>query len=453
MKRFEKHQIQLSEINGLDNGRLYRAALAALIVLLTVNILYPDTSTDLSWKLGPARISPLGSVFVLTAPFIIIYAWNRRQLLSFSALDVLLLVTMAYVASRGILATTTVNGIALTAGYAAYTLVLFYGTAVIAQKRSAFKTIIITLVCLGSIAITLGLVEFFLERNVLYSGIIKESVTPIVSKKYHRSGSTLGHPLALGLFLTQVAPFFFIFYAKAASSVKKIVWGAAIIGLVLTLLVTFGKGPWGTALFIGSAAAIWLLWKKPQARKPVIMIIAAVVLSITLFSIAFYENTSAGTFSKVRKSESIKPRSYMWSRAPTVIWEHPLFGVGMWQAGPEVASVDWVDYGKYQPTAIDNQFISVVVEQGILGTLMITATIFLLFRQALQLLKVGGIYSQWSAVLIISMGALIINGLTMDSLWMWSGMVVFWLTAGMLRGLYEMKQKMIEPHDVFRTNQ
>lgn len=420
-------------------------ALAALVILLAGNLLYPDTSTDLSWKLGPVRISPLGTIFILTAPFIINYTWHRRHLLAIRTVDVLLVVTMFYMTTRGILAATNVNGMALTGGYAAYVLVLYYGTASLVQQSRAMKTISITLVCIGFIVIALGLAEFFLERNVLYAEIIKESVTPIEGKDYHRSGSTLGHPLALGLFLLQAAPFFVIYFARAGSYARRVAWGVAIVALVLTLLVTFSKGPWITAAAISSVVVIWLLWRKPGARKPAIMLIIAAILAVSLFSVVFYESTSAGTISRARKGESLNPRKYMWSRAPTVIWEHPVFGVGMWQSGPEATKVDYIDYGKHQPTAIDNLYLTILVDQGLLGAMLILATLASLFRQALELCQSGRRTAEWAIVLTASMSAVIICGLTMDSLLLWSGMVVFWLTAGMMRGLYELHRKKIEP--------
>ena len=72
---------------GGGDGGLFLAALAALVLLLAGNLLYPDTSTDAAISLGAIRVSPLGALFVLTAPFLLIYAGRRRHELSISLLD------------------------------------------------------------------------------------------------------------------------------------------------------------------------------------------------------------------------------------------------------------------------------------------------------------------------------------------------------------------------------
>ena len=434
---------------GGGDGGLFLAALAALVLLLAGNLLYPDTSTDAAISLGAIRVSPLGALFVLTAPFLLIYAGRRRHELSISLLDVLLPATMAYLAFRGILAATTANGVALTAGYAAYSLTIYYGAAVLAQRSVAVRVITVTIVSVGLVVVALGMLEFFLERNVLYEGLIKQSSIPFRGAGYHRSGSTLGHPLALGLFLVQVAPFFVIFFAKADTVLKRIAWGVAMIGLALTLLVTFSKGPWGTAGILAASAMAYLLWKKPAARKLTMVLAVAVVLSSALFFVVFHENTMAGTFSRARTSESLSPRKYMWSRTPAVIGANPVFGVGMWQGGPEVARIDPVDLGENQPTAIDNLYLTIIVEDGLVGALLLLVTLALVFRQAIGLFRGGGDYATWGAAYLISMGAVIINGMTMDTLLMWPGMVMFWLVAGMMRAMYEMKQRKTEPGGIW----
>ena len=432
-----------------DDGRLFLSALAALVLLLASNLLYPDTSTNVAVNLGAIRLSPLGTMFVVTAPFLLIYGWSRRHKVSISALDVLLLTTMTYLALRGVLAATTANGVALTAGYAAYSLTIYYGAAVLAQRPVAIRVITITIVSIGFIVVTLGLLEFFLERNVLYEGLIKQSSIPFQGAGYHRSGSTLGHPLALGLFLVQIAPFFVIFFAKADTILKRIAWGLVIIGLVLTLLVTFSKGPWGTAGILAASAVAYLLWKKPEARKLTMVLVVSVVLSSALFFVVFHENTMAGTFSRARTSESLSPRKYMWSRTPAVIGANPVFGVGMWQSGPEVSKIDPVDLGENQPTAIDNLYLTIIVEDGLVGALLLLVTLALVFRQAIGLFRGGGDYATWGAAYLISMGAVIINGITMDTLLMWPGMVMFWLMAGMTRAMYEMKRRKTGPGEIW----
>jgi O-antigen ligase len=419
------------------------AVLVSLLVLVANSHLYPDTGTDFAWHLGSIRISPLGVIFVLTAPQIIIFSLLHLGRLKFRWTDMAILAAIGYVTLRGVVAQTGVstNGVALVFAYGGHAAVLYYGAAIALQSKKALQVTFITLTALLAMVSVYALIEFAFGRNILYGDIIRESVTPIAGKGYHRSGSLMGHPLALGVFILQAAPFLIFLFAVTRSVKWKITLGGVFIVSVLALETTFGKGPWAYAAIMGSLAVIWFAWRNPSSRRAITLLLVSVAVGVALMTAIFSSNVGAGTFSKVREGESFNPRIYMWSRVPTVFRSNPLFGVGMYLGGPIVANVEPVITGEHKPTAIDDLYLSVLTEQGLVGFTLLTAAVILIGRDAWRLIRKGGKMAKWALPAVFCLAVTIMSGFSMDTLWMWSAMVVFWFTAGLLRALVELDDR------------
>ncbi|MHB1464026.1 MAG: O-antigen ligase family protein [Thermoleophilia bacterium] len=411
-------------------------AMVALVALIADSLLYPDTVSKSAWHLGMIRVSPLGVIFVITAPLIIWYFLRNIRDLTLGVLDVVLIVTIAYMTGRGLLAAQTVDGLGLVLAWSGYILVIYYGAATLFQDLKRRKIIFISLAVLVAISAIYALIEFAAARNIIYGSII--SSVPFPGQGYHRSGSFMGSPLAFGLFIVQATPFVLFFLAAVKSWKWRLLLGGVTIIAVLALETTFGKGPWITAGIIGVSASAWLLWKRPSSRKLVGVLLAAVIISVVLFSAIFHSTVTAGTVSKARTSESFKPRLYMWERVPQVLADNLLFGVGMWRGGPAVSDIDVTVTGKYQPTVIDNFYLLVLVEEGALGFMLLGSTFFLISRDIWHLYSSHSRFFKWLVPPVICMAATLINGFSMDTMWLWPTMVVFWLSAGLSRALVEM---------------
>lgn len=430
---------QKTPITGVLQERLFVAAVASLLVLISGTLLYPDTFASAGFNIGPFRASPLSMLFIIAAPAVLLNAWVNRHFLTMRILDVMLLAMTTFFTVRGLLATDEANLAGLTLAVAAYSLLLYYGTAVAGNSSLMRKGLFITLSCLAVIVSAYALIEYFLSENIIFGEIIRESVPIPRWRTFHRSGSTLGHPAALGIFLIQVAPFLVYFFGKARSWSAKIVLIAALVLLTLALETTFTKGSWGTAIILAVPAALWCFWRYKSARKPIVALLTATLLSVAVFTIFYSDDVSSGVFSKSRKVESFVTRDYMWSRTPTVFLAHPLFGVGMWQGGDEVAAIDPIEeWGETGPTSIDNQYLVTLVEQGLVGFMLLGGVMVLIARQAWTMIRAGGEQAQLVVPLAFSMSAVLINGMTANTLLIWPAMVLFWASAGLLRAMYEM---------------
>ncbi|MHB9111528.1 MAG: O-antigen ligase family protein [Thermoleophilia bacterium] len=429
-------------VSNSEPRRSYMAALVSISFLLAGTLLYPDYLVSVGLRVGPVRVSPMGLLFVLAAPSVSWYFWKQKATLKYSAVDIVLVIAFLFVGIRGALAATNGNELGLVVGYIGYALLLYYGTAVVGQKRGALRTLFMVLVSMGVIAAVYAVVEFALDRNILYEGIIKESMVPFPGVGYHRSGSTLGHPVVLGAFMVQVIPIFLFFFIRAGTAVRKAVWGAGIVLLMLALTMTFSKGAWSTAGILLISGLIWLIWRRPASTRPLLFLLTAVVLVLGVFTAVFNETVHAGTLSKARTGESFNPRIYMWSRVPNTFLANPLVGAGMWQGNKEVFEVNPAPEAKNRPISIDNIYLVALVEQGALGVLLVGAALTLIGIQAWKLLRRGSSLTAWGLPVAVSMTMILINGYAMSSLMIWPNMVVFWLCAGMVRALAERSSEM-----------
>ncbi len=429
----------LQKIDSQDSG-WFMFVLISIFVLLVGNLIYPDVATDTGLHLGGVRISPLGILFVVTAPQIAFYAWNRRQEIEFRSLDLFLLAAMAFILLRGELAQTTTNGRALVLAYVLYALLLYYGMAVLGQRKTAYKTMIVVFVCLGLLEAGYALIEFVLKENVIYGGIIKESAEAMIEKGYHRSGSSFVLPGALGLFLVQVAPFFIYCFVKGKKASKMAAWGAATILVALALEATLTKGVWAAAIVLAAAGIIWVLVYEPSLRKPVMVMAISVSLAATAMTFFFSDTVDNGIFSLRRQNESFLPRYYMLEKAPSTFMANPILGTGLWQGVSEVFYLhqDNIDWGRWRPKAFDDLYITFLVEQGILGAALAAAAFFLIFREAWKLLRKRGAFFAYALPVVMSMIAIFLVGFTSDTVFIWPAAVIFWLEAGQLRAMVEL---------------
>lgn len=423
-----------------EKWHLYQAALVSLILLVAATLLYPDTYLTLGISAGPFRISGLAILYFLAAPAVIWFISAEIGWLKASVVDVFLLLTMAYVGLRGAQAAQNGNDLGLVAAYVSYALLLYYGTAVVGQGKSALKLFFLCLAGVALVVALLALLEFALGWNFPYEDYIKESTQPFHGSGYHRSGSTLAHPVALGAFMVQVAPFLIFLFVKARSAAVRVAWGVAIIVLALALLVTYSKGAWGAAAALIIAGGIWLAWKRPAGTRVLIALSVIVGLTLGLFTLAFYDTVHAGTLSKARTSESINPRTYMWSKVPSTFLANPIVGAGLWQGNAEVFRVNPAPEATNRPESIDNVYLTTLVEQGLIGVALVGITLLFMGREALRVLRESGEKGDMALAIAASILLILINGLTFNSLMIWPNMVIFWLAVGMMRSLVELRK-------------
>lgn len=420
-----------------ERNHLESVALVSLLVLVGGTLLYPDTFTSAGIHLASLRLGVLALLFIVTAPQVLACVWINRNRLNPGVLDTALVVTLAYFLLRGLIAAREPNIVGLTGAYFLYALLLFYGFAIVVQRGVSRRVVAVTLALIAFAISLYAIVEFFVGENFVFMELIKDKIT-LPSRAYHRSGSALGHPVALGIFLVQAAPLAVFLYAKAKDYRARIFWLAAAIAAALALEATLTKGSWIPAASLGVLAACWYLRRQPASRRTVLVLILSVTAAAALFTAASYRNIYDGIFSQNRQTESIAFRQYMWSTSPDVIRNNLFFGVGMWEGGSAVAGVDSeavAGRGIQHPT-IDNTYISLLVEEGVTGFFLMMITILLIGFEVWRLAR-SKIATKSDLYIPLAFGAaaLLINGMTADTLLIWPAMVLFWSYAGMLHGM------------------
>lgn len=453
MKSFLKKNVTGAGAGGgsMADRRHWFAAvvLASVLVLVANSHLYPDTATDLALRLGPFRISPLSAVFALTAPQIALYClWNMKRV-RLGVTDLFLVAAITYIVIRGVAVQmgVSINGVGLVVIFGAHVLLIYYGAAILGQSLKVQKVVFVTLTALVVLASVYALVEFAFGRNLIYGSIIKKSLVPPEGRGYHRAGSLLGHPLALGMFIIQAVPFTAFLLASSRTRKWKLIYGGVIVVTMMALEVTFDKGPWAYAAIVGFLAVLWFFRYVPSSRRMMSILLLVLAVSLTLLTIAFSSRLYDSTLSRGRIGQSVSPREYMWSRAPVVFRQFPIFGVGMYQGGPIVSDVPPVITGDLKPIAIDNLYLSVLVEQGLAGFILLGTALVLIGRQFWKLLRSRSSLVRWAVPPVVCMVLTLMGGFSMDTLWMWPAMVVFWLSAGLLRALVEMDRRKDPPKE------
>ena len=418
------------------------AALSSLVLLVAGTLLFPDTFTSVGVYVGPVRLSPLGILLVLAAPPITIHVWKRRHSLTFQALDGFLLATMAYVAVRGIAAADTANGVGLVLAFTAYVLVLFYGTSVVSQDRSALRLIYISLSLLAVIIAAYAMIEFFMNRNILFGELIKEKAL-VKNPLLPRAASTLAHPVFLGAVMVQLLPFLFFFFFRARTAMMKLLMGTAIVLCASSLFVSYAKGAWATMIILVAGGVVWLIWRRPAVGKAGLVSMLTVTV-IVIFSIYLFNSESVrfNVTSETRTQDSFDTRWYIWSKFPEIFSVDPVIGTGIWHNSDAILEKDIPLAGipafKDNPPVVDNMYLVMLVEQGIIGSLLAGVTLLLILREVWRLSR-SNIYRmrEWMLPAAVSIIAILINGLVFNPLLVWPCMVIFWLAAGVLRALNE----------------
>ena len=227
-------------------------ALGSLILLLLGTCLYPDTFVRAGVHIGPARVHLSPLLFIVASPAIAAHFWRNRKMLRLRALDYMLVATMTYITVHGLLAVSGINARGLVIMYCAYTLLIYYGTSVLARRERVMRTIFTVLAGVTVVIAVYGMIEFFLNWNILYEDLVRGSVTGI--SEYNRVGSTIAGPVAFGIFLTMMIPYLIFFFAESTRKTRTLLLGAAVVLVASALYVTFTKGSWITAGKIGRAS-------------------------------------------------------------------------------------------------------------------------------------------------------------------------------------------------------
>lgn len=410
-------------------SRLEMAALLLVCSVTVVAVLFPENFISGLPFFSTANSYPLTLMLPLMALVTIIYLASRRKYLRPNVVDAFVLLFAGYMLARNLTGPESL----ITGKYIIYGISTFYITALLTeQKESLLKKIIFTIAGLVLITSIYGLIEYAFQKNLIFSQYVAEAV-PEPRIGLHRIGSTLAHPVPFGAFIIQSLPFVILLWVTTGRAWLRATAMATTLLAVLALFFTFSKGSWIVGVIV-AAGTLLLLRRKSSRRYIVPAVIIAVMLTVT--SGIFWQQVRSEI--ETRSEMSFDVRIYTWQGAIKGISEYPLFGVGLKQGAAELQKhVDpktYKDLGNF--VAVDNYYLSLLLEAGIAGFVIWMLFILFLLLEGFKAGRSRGPSQPWALAALVSILGITMNAVTFETMHIWPNFILFWISAGILHGLY-----------------
>jgi O-antigen ligase len=405
--------------------------LVLIALSLGITLLFPELRFFLNHAYQGLRLPPSTLFIPVMLSGTIVCVILRRHHLSFGYVDVVLLAVIVYLTARNITASPGAGFLK----HAAYGLALFYLSSLLTWSKPHLKALLCMLVIFVTVLATYAIVEFIVQKNILYPYSLAEPAGEV-----HRVGSTLIHPVPFASWLVQSLPFCILFRFLIPSARAK--WTANIIIALATvaLFFTFSLMSWLIFLLLGVISLLVIGWKKARIGVAVVAAVAAATsvaaLVVMLFNRQFYIDTF------YRAHWSYGYRISAWSSALKSVKEHFLFGVGF-RNGPWeiVKNVDpkWLQVFQ-MPLPVDNQYLSLFLEEGIIGLALWLTFLSCLVIEGLTAPKhaLKEKLFMWAA--LASIVAFFLNSASFEALTIWPNYFLFWIAAGLLHGISTKKR-------------
>ncbi|MHB1391465.1 MAG: O-antigen ligase family protein [Thermoleophilia bacterium] len=258
-----------------------------------------------------------------------------------------------------------------------------------------------------------------------------EEVVKTPSVGVHRIGSTLAHPVAYAGYLVQAIPFCILAAIKTRSRTGRIFAIVTTCLAALALFLTYSKGSWIVALLMLLAGVIYLF---RRWRHVALVVFIVIVLVLSGLVGLFWQQIH--TEASVRTDTSVEYRMAAWRGAVAGIREHPLVGVGLGAGQNELllrADPEWVKVSAGR-MAVDNYYLNILLEEGLVGALLWLVVLGLIFREGLSLIRNHGAGYIWGLAAMASIVDILVNCLTFDALLLRPQQVLFWIAAGLIHG-------------------
>lgn len=401
--------------------------MATLILIMTVAVIYPDSFISGGPTVDSFRLSPITILtpLVLLAGLVLIV--RGSQTLRIGTADLAIFGFMGYFLLRNLAGEAFPGALK----YALYSLVVFYLCSTLIRKPSFLKTIIYAIVTLTLVSALYGIfIEYIIQRNVIFHSLIIDSVKES-PRGLHRIGSSLGHPVAYGAFLIQAIPFCVYLGASRESNRDRVFGIAASVLAVTALLFTFSKGSWLTAAIIALAALLLLAFRKRWKELLLLSGLAAFLAVISLF----FWSTISTEFS-TRLYSSVWSRSLGWTAAVDAIKDQPLFGAGFHEApGESYVRLEETIKDRYEVYPVDNSYLALLLEEGAIGVVLWMVFLALTTVSGIRAILENSAGNRAIAVAaLVSFIGFCLNAVTFEAFFIWSNLIFFWVSAGMVHG-------------------
>ncbi|PTB20215.1 hypothetical protein C9I57_14135 [Trinickia symbiotica] len=271
---------------------------------------------------------------------------------------------------------------------------LYIGIFVAREKRGLEKLAMV-LVASAVVLCLIGVVEAVLQRNLIVSAFPGLEVSNDAYLQFalsdkirgtYRVQSTFIHPLAFASFLVMMLPLaiFRVSMAKAAPARMLYLGISALI--VANIFLTKSRA--AEILSIGIVLLYWTrygigLMKDRRYAKHAIGIANLGLVCIALaVAVPAAQQLIAGKSQDERSSSA--GRLIQLEKGGRAVVEHPILGVGPRMAGPYVGIYDGDDSS---PPTVDNWYLTVAVESGIIALLSFIGSIASVIWRCAQLAR------------------------------------------------------------------
>lgn len=236
--------------------------------------------------------------------------------------------------------------------------------------------------------------------------------------------SIFSNPNALAGYLNMILAFTVAFFLHIKSKKQKLIYLLATIPIFGALLLTFSRGAW-IAFFLMVIYFIWMWNKKWLLGIPVVVAITPFIMPANVIN--RFANLLDPTYYQMSSEYG---RIAFWTEALMKIKENPIFGVGLGMFGDSVPLRHNIPFA----TWVDNHYIKLGAEIGIIGLIAFILIFFALLRLARTLyLKVDT--EKGKAYLLGISGAIItmaVQNITASIFEVLTDAVFFYIFIGML---------------------
>lgn len=415
------------------DSRLDLLALLLVSLVLSITVLFPENFISGLPFFATRKSYPLTLLLPVMVAGSAFYIAARRECMKLGAVDGLVSLVFFYLLVRNITGPENLAAIK----YLVYGAGLFYLTTILSVRREAFLGILVyVIVGLVMLTAAYGLLEYGLQKNLVYYDYIVQAI-PDPREGLHRIGSSLAHPVSYGAFLIQGLPFAFLVWARSRNRAQRS-WlqALAMAGTLLPLLAlffTYSKGSW----IVGILLALGLLVATRASINRKMMVPALIIAGIMAIMLAvFWQGLRTET--EARAEGSFVIRWETWQGALEGFSKHPFAGVGIMQGQEELQK--YIDPDIYTGLSItlpvDNYYLSLLLEGGVTGFILWLLFLVFIIREGVKVARTRGPGKLWALAALFSLLGLCLNSVTFESMLIWPNFVLFWVSAGILHGLY-----------------
>ncbi len=344
-------------------------------------------------------------------------------------------------------------------------LLFFYiKNAVAPNKASRLKSYFLIFIA-GVIQSIIGIWQFIQQRSIglrwIGEPVFNQTTAGIAKLDYNgeklaRAYGTFPHPNILGGFLFLAIVCGVILFIKTGhkavipaeagiSTIKAKYWIPTFVGILLIglcLLLTFSRSAWIASGFFAVFVIVYLILKIKKSPTSAISTRISVIpatnkkywipvftgITITLCVLYFSFPLIKNRVSSYQ--DAITTREFTTRIAIESIKKHPLLGIGQGNFIPqalELTKNQTIEQWQIQP--VHNIYLLLFTELGIIGLALFLVFLSLLLKQSLVQIKNS---PEAFALLLLFCGLLIIGLVDHYFLTLPQGMIIFWLSAGLL---------------------